>query len=116
LVFGLVLPKTLKPQRYERLTEKWAGLWIKNRSGEGVTIFTPVPRVAYYAKGSYVFINFKKSGIDDVKMLMDRKKAVYLVVQEKDAPFPFSETRPMVEVKRFAGKRLETIIIYQKIE
>jgi len=116
LVFGLVLPKTLKPQRYERLTEKWAGVWIKNQSGKGLTILTTVPRVAYYAEGRYEYVDFRKAGIEEIKRLMGEKEARYLVVQEKEASFLSPEARWMVEVVRLTGKELETIIVYQRVQ
>jgi hypothetical protein len=115
LVLGLVLPKTLKPQRHERLAEKWAGIWIKDRSGEGLTIFTTMPRVAYYAGGNYEYVPLGKTGIEEIKGRMEEKKADYLVIREEAASFLSPETQGMVEVKRLAGKGVETIIIYQKI-
>jgi hypothetical protein len=61
VLLAIVLPKTLKPQRYERLPEKWAGVWIANQCGKGMTLFTTVPRVAYYADGNYEYIDFNKN-------------------------------------------------------
>jgi 4-amino-4-deoxy-L-arabinose transferase-like glycosyltransferase len=115
LILVVVLPKTLKPQRYERLPEKWAGVWIKNQSGQGATIFTTVPRVAYYAEGSYEFVDFRKNGLEEIKRLIEEKKGVYLVIREKEASFLSSGDRWIVEVKRLGGKGLETIIVNQKI-
>ena len=115
LLLAIVLPKTLKSQRYERLPEKWAGIWIKNQSGQGATIFTTVPRVAYYAEGSYEFVDFRKNGLEEMKRLTEEKKGVYLVIREKEASFLSSGDRWIVEVKRLGGKGLETIIVYQKI-
>jgi asparagine N-glycosylation enzyme membrane subunit Stt3 len=116
LVLALVLPKTLKPQRYERLTEKWAGTWIKDRSGEKSPVFTTLPRVAYYAERDYEYVDLGKTGIAEIKGLMKEKGALYLVIQEKDVPFISTQARGMVEVKRLSGKGLERIIIYQRIQ
>lgn len=115
LFLAIVLPKTLKSQRYERLPEKWAGIWIRNQSGQGATIYTTVPRVAYYAEGSYQYVDFKKTRIEEIKRLMEEKKGFYLVIQEKEASFLSSEDQWIVEVKRLEGKGLKTIIVYQKI-
>jgi hypothetical protein len=115
LLLAIVLPKTLKPQRYERLSEKWAGIWIKNQSGQGTTIFTTAPRVAYYAEGGCEYIDFKKTEIEKMMRLMEEKKGVYLVIREKEVSFLSSGGRWIVEVKRLEGKGLETIIVYQKI-
>ncbi len=115
----LVLPKTLKPQRYERLSEKWAGTWIKNQAGEGMTIFTSVPRAAFYAEGSYEYVDLGKNTIDVVKASMARKKALYLVMRIKDFPNYQEEAklieRDFVEVIRFEQEGIEKIIIYKII-
>src|SRR4030067_987359 len=76
LLLAIVLPKTLKTQRYERLPEEWAGIRIKNQSRQGATIFTTVPRVAYYAEGSYEFVDFRKNGLEEIKRLTEGKKGV----------------------------------------
>ena len=81
LILAIVLPKTLKPQRYERLPEKWAGIWIKSQSGKGMIIFTTVPRVAYYADGNFEYIDFNKDKFDQIKASMAEKKALYLAIR-----------------------------------
>jgi hypothetical protein len=115
LVLALVLPKTLKPQRYQRLTEKWAGIWIKNQSGQGATVFTTVPRVAYYAEGSHVYVDFGKTTMEEIKKLMEQKKGSYLAIQERDVSFLSSGGQWLIEVQRLGGKGLETILVYRKI-
>jgi hypothetical protein len=120
LILAIVLPKTLKPQRYERLTEKWAGIWIKNQSGKGTMIFTTIPRVAYYADGDYEYINFKKDSVDKIKTSMIEKKSQYLVLKGRNV-----EDRPemaefvgkdFIEVKRFENKGMEKIIVYKRVQ
>jgi hypothetical protein len=117
LILVIVLPKTLKPQQYERLPEKWAGIWIKNQSGEGTTIFTTVPRVAYYAGGNFEYIDFNKDNIFQIKAPMAEKKDLYLVVREKEITnFPQNAEaikRDFVELSRFEGKGMEKIIVYK---
>jgi hypothetical protein len=120
LLLIIVLPKTLKPQRYERLTEKWAGIWIKNQSGKGMTIFTTVPRVAYYANGNYENIDFKKDQWDKVESSMVGKGALYLVIRERDLiDFPNesgSIKKNFIEVIRYENKGMEKIIVYKRIQ
>jgi 4-amino-4-deoxy-L-arabinose transferase-like glycosyltransferase len=120
LILAIVLPKTLKPQRYERLSEKWAGIWIKNQSGKGTTIFTTIPRVAYYADGNYEYIHLKNDNIDKVKASMVEKGAQYLVTEEKDIrDFPQegeSIEKNFIEVMRYKEKGLEKIIVYKKVQ
>ena len=118
LVLAIVLPKTLKPQRYERLSEKWAGIWIKNQSGKGMTIFTTVPRVAYYADGDYEYIDFKKDKWDKVEASMVGKGAPYLVIRQSDIiDFPDeagSIKKNFIEVIRYEEKGMEKIIVYKR--
>ena len=120
LILAVVLPKTLKPQRYERLPEKWAGTWIKNQSGKGVTIFTTVPRVAYYADGGYEYIDFDKDKWDNMKTSMAGKRAPYLVLREKEINnFPENAEaigKDFVELNRFGRKGMEEIIIYKWVK
>jgi hypothetical protein len=119
LALAVVLPKTLKPQRYERLPEKWAGIWIKNQYGKGMTIFTTVDRVAYYADGNYGHIDLKKDKLDNVKTLMAEKKALYLVIRGREIiEFPEvteSIKREFIEVNRFEGKGMEQVIVYKRV-
>jgi hypothetical protein len=117
LISAIVLPKTLKPQRYQRLPEKWAGLWIKSQSGREMTIFTTVLRVAYYADGSAQVVDFNKDEIDAVKTSMVEKKGVYLVIQATDlARFPKaagSIRQHFVEQVQYGGKGMEKVIVYK---
>ena len=120
LILVIILPKTLKPQRYERLTEKWAGIWIKNQSGRGTMIFTTIPRVAYYADGNCDYIDFKKDKFDKIKASMVEKGAPYLVIRQMDIiDFP-NETdsikKNFIEVIRYEEKGMEKIIIYKRLQ
>jgi len=118
-VLAVILPKTLKPQRYERLPEKWAGEWVKNQCGEGTTIFTSMPLTAFYADGDYAYIDLRKSTVDRIKASMIEKKALYLVMREKDFSDDQEEAklirRDFVEIIRFEQERMEKIIIYKII-
>jgi hypothetical protein len=119
LVLAIVLPKTLKPQRYERLSEKWAGTWIKNRYGEGITIFTTMPRVAYYADGKYERIDLEKDKFDEIKASMAEKGALYLAIRPREiVDFPERAEaikRNFIEVLRYEGKGMEEIVVYEKV-
>ena len=85
LLLAMMLPKTLKPQRYERLPEKWAGIWIKSQSGTGTPIFTTMPRVAYYADGVFELVDPAKDRLDHIHAAMVSKNATYFVIEGKDA-------------------------------
>jgi len=84
LALAITLPKTLKPQKYDRLTEKWAGIWIKSQIGKGRTILTTMPRVAYYADGVCEYLNFDKVTWDQIGAAMVKKKASFLVIREEE--------------------------------
>jgi hypothetical protein len=119
LILAIVLPKTLKPQRYERLPEKWAGIWIENQSGKGMTIFTTAPRIAFYADGEYEYTDFNKDKLDKVKASMVGKGAFYLAIRNGEV-LDFTENaeaikRDFVELARFEGKGMEKIIVYRMI-
>ena len=117
---AIVLPKTLKPQRYERLPEKWAGLWIQNQCGKGMTLFTSVPRVAYYADGNYEYFDFKKDKLDKIRESMAEKRALYLALREKEVIYSPENAeaikKDFVELARFTGKGMEKILIYKLVE
>lgn len=120
LMLAIVLPKTLKPQRYERMTEKWAGIWIKTQSGEGATIFTNIPRVAYYAGGKNIPIELESEGLDHIKASMAEKGAVYLVIGGKDeVKFPEKVEaikKSFIKSVRYERKGMEEIDVYKRIE
>jgi hypothetical protein len=120
MVLAIILPKTLKPQRYERLTEKKAGIWIKAQSGKGLTIFTTLPRVAFYAEGVCEYIDFNKDKIDKIKSLMTEKGVLYLTIREREH-YSFPEVKEILkkdftELSRFEGKGMEKIIIYKRVQ
>ncbi len=119
LMAGVILPKTLKPQRYDRISEKWAGTWIKNQPGEKKTIFTTLPRVAYYGEGDLVLIQSAKEAKDRIKDSPIRSDAVYVVVQEHETVSAEggegSWLQDLMEVKRFGGKRMETVVVYRSV-
>jgi hypothetical protein len=119
IMLAIVLPKTLRPQRYERLSEKWAGAWIKNQSGKGTTIYTSMPLTAFYADGNFEYIDLRKSAIEKIKASMAERKALYLVLREKDFSDYQEEAKLMqrdfVEMIRFEQEGIEKIIIYKII-
>jgi hypothetical protein len=116
LMAAMILPKTLKPQRYERLSEKWAGTWIKNQPGGKKTILTSLPRIAYYGEGNLVFITSetptKSQGGGACR------DEVYLAVREGETfslgDGPHEWKQGFTEAHRFGGKGVETIVVYRK--
>jgi hypothetical protein len=117
LILVPLLAKISKPQRIDRLPEKWAGLWMKDQYGDGMMIFTTVPLVAYYASGNCEYIDAKKNTLEKVKASMVEKKAFYLVIREKERVYFPKETleKSFVQINRFEGKGMEEVIIYQRV-
>ncbi len=118
LVLTIILPKTLKPQRYERLPEKWAGLWIKNQSGQGRPIMTTLPRVAYYADGRLEYVSFGKEEPDRIEALMAKEEILYCVIRGGEViGFPREvETieKHFEKVIHFVQKGMDEVIVYKK--
>jgi 4-amino-4-deoxy-L-arabinose transferase-like glycosyltransferase len=120
LILATVLPKTLKPQRYERLPEKWAGIWIKNQSGQRTTIFTGLPRVAFYADGNSASVDLKRDTIDQIRASMVEKDALYLVIEERETANSPEKNEAIKknfsEVIRYEHKGMEKIIVYKRVQ
>ena len=116
LALTIILPKTLKPQRYERLPEKWAGRWIKTQYGQGARIVTTVPRVAFYADGYYEYIDLGRVNADQIGNAIIGKRASFLVLRDSELDhFPQEVIKKdFIELNRFEGKGMKTVIIYKK--
>lgn len=116
LIFALVIPKTLKPQRYERIHEKWAGIWIKNNFGNGAQILTTLPRVAYYADGRLKLINLKLENLESTPLDLRSPKELFLVLRESEALSMKEELKKshFRELKRFENDGMERIVLYKK--
>jgi len=119
MIMAIVLPKTLKPQRYERLPEKWAGMWIKDQIGGGQILFTTIPRVAYYGDGEFEYINFDKDKIEKVIGSMKERNILYLIIREREAihnpEVAEMIKRGFIELGRFEGKRMDKVIVYKRV-
>jgi hypothetical protein len=91
-------------------------MWIKGQYGKGLTIFTTVHRVAYYADANLENIDLKINTIDEIKTSMIEKRALYLVIRgEEIILFPEEGIKKdFIELNRFEGKRMETIIVYKR--
>ncbi|MCX8118781.1 MAG: glycosyltransferase family 39 protein [Desulfobacterota bacterium] len=118
LITAILLPKTLKPQRYERLPEKWAGIWIKEHLGRGKTLFTTIPRVAYYAEGGFEFLDLDRIKIEQAIGWMKERNGFYLVLREREAqkdPSGWDALREgFVELGRFGEESMEKVIVYRR--
>jgi len=117
VVILTIFPKTLKPQRYDRLPEKWAGIWVKNQSERGATVFTSLHRLAFYSDRKCEYIDPWKIPVPEVKASMVKQEAVYLAIFEKnvsgDPEVVKSLEKDFDEVIRFGQRDMNKVIIYR---
>jgi hypothetical protein len=118
LMAFMILPKTLKTQRYDRVTEKWAGVWIEGQTGRDKVVFTTLPRVAYYAGGELILLQSPGGAKEKLAARPLNPDAVYLAFEAREVLRPQGEVgswdRDFTEVKRFSGKGMETVVVYRK--
>ncbi len=58
IIICLILPKTLKFHRTERIGAKEAGYWLKENTQDTPAVIMGItPRIAYYAGGKHVYMN-----------------------------------------------------------
>ena len=58
IIICLLLPKTLKYQRAERIGTKEAGYWLKENAQEVPSVIMGIsPRMAFYAGGKHIYMN-----------------------------------------------------------
>jgi len=111
----VLLPKTLKPQRRDKIWIRRAGTWIAQNAPPRSRVMSSDPRVAFYAGGVYVATPGKNllAGIEEMAV---ERKMDYLVLnvdsgQEGLADSLASESRPLRLVhKLIDGKEGKTLI------
>lgn len=80
-VVGVLLPKTLKFQGYDRRGIKEAGQWIGRNSGKPMpVVLSTVPRSAYYAGGRHVQVE----NIDNVLSDARENNADYILFTQRE--------------------------------
>lgn len=118
LILAIVLPKTLQPQRLDKIHRKEAGLWLREYSLTPPLILTGDPRVAYYAGGTYVLIPSEATP-EEIVEKGTKEKADYLIFEGKettvsDAFAPFERKGELKLVHRQPyGKKGKTIVVYK---
>jgi hypothetical protein len=81
IIISVLLPKTLKPQRSDKLGIKKAGQWIRENSHKPhPAILSVLARSAYYAGGKYVPLE----SIDNVLTMVRVKKVDYILMMQKE--------------------------------
>ena len=81
IVISILLPKTLKPQRFEKRGIREAGQWIRTNSHKpSPIILSNSSRNAYYAGGKHV----QMYGINDALGVAQASKADYIIIMQRD--------------------------------
>nr|MBC8551641.1 hypothetical protein [Candidatus Brocadiales bacterium] len=81
IVVSVLLPKTLKPQRFDKHGIKVVGQWIKTNSHKpSPVILSDSSRNAYYAGGKHV----QMYGINDALGEAQARKADYMIIMQRD--------------------------------
>ncbi len=97
IIIGVLLPKTLKPQRFDKLGIKKVGQWIKgNVHKPSPVILSSSARSVYYADGYHIQID-NMSGVLSVAI---RHKVDYLLITYKEYKFIEKELLRSVKDKR----------------
>ena len=82
LIVLFLLPKTLSPQRVEKIPLKEAGIWIKEHGPKDPVIMAhnDLRRIAFYANG--IFLEILRN--QDLVNYPEEKRVNFLVINEKD--------------------------------
>jgi len=81
IVISVLLPKTLKPQRFDKLGIKEVGQWIKENSNKPYpAILSVSARNAYYAKGRHI----QMGSINDALSVASTEKVDYIFISHRE--------------------------------
>jgi 4-amino-4-deoxy-L-arabinose transferase-like glycosyltransferase len=81
IVVSALLPKTLKPQRFDKLGIKKVGQWIKENSNKPYpAILSVSARNAYYAKGKHI----QMESINNALVMARERKVDYIFISHRE--------------------------------
>ncbi|MDY7030652.1 MAG: glycosyltransferase family 39 protein [Thermodesulfobacteriota bacterium] len=82
VIFTVVflLPKTLKPQRVEKIWIKETAQWLQSISSKKPKILSHDPRIDYYAGGSGLLRIYHGLSFEDIKSFIQKHEADYIVL------------------------------------
>ena len=81
IVISVILPKTLKPQRFDKLGIKKMGQWVKGNSHKSSPlILSASTRNAYYAGGKHV----QMTSLNDIPTAFRAKSVDYILITHKE--------------------------------
>jgi hypothetical protein len=85
IIISVLLPKTLKPQRSDKLGIKKAGQWIKENSHKPhPAILSVLARSAYYAGGKHVHLGSINSALGRINNALRAKNVDYILMTRKE--------------------------------
>jgi hypothetical protein len=98
IIVSVLLPKTLKPQRFDKLGIKEVGQWIRENSNKpSPAILSVSARNAYYAGGTHVQME-SNNAISEVRA----KKVDYVLITHREYRVIEKELLQSVEDKKIA--------------
>ena len=119
IVISVLLPKTLKPQRFDKLGIKKMGQWVKGNSHKSSPlILSASARNAYYAGGKHV----QMGNINDTLTVSRATKADYILITyrehkaiEKELQQSIKDKKVKLSYKYPEGKSLNrrSILLYK---
>jgi 4-amino-4-deoxy-L-arabinose transferase-like glycosyltransferase len=81
IVVSVLLPKTLKPQRFDKYGIKVVGQWIRTNSHKpSPVVLSDSSRNAYYAEGKHI----QMYGINDALGVAQARKVDYMLIMQRD--------------------------------
>lgn len=120
LTLVILLPKTLKPQRHDKVWMKKAGIWIAKNSPPDPRIMSNDPRVAYYAGGVNIAIPHGKTfqgienlageeGVDFIVLDTDR-------IGKSEPDLLLEGSKGLALVHQFAGRSGRKTLIWRVLD
>ncbi len=120
LTLVILLPKTLRPQRSDKIWMKRAGIWIAKSSLPEPKIMSDDPRVAHYAGGVNIAIPHGKT-LQEIESLAREEGVEFVVLHGeqfgKRGPDSLQEgSKTLSLVQEFAGKGGRNTLIYRVLD
>lgn len=103
IVVGVLLPKTLKPQRVDKLGIKQVGQWIRENSNKPFpAIFSSSLRNAYYAGGRHIHM----TTVGDTLSIAMAEKADYILIT-------YQEYKAIEEKLQQSIRNRQIVLVYE---
>lgn len=77
----VILPKTLKPRRLNKLPRKEAGIWLKEHGNAHPLIMSTMPRAAFYARGRH--LRMPEGACQEIIDYAKLNEVDYLIIDEE---------------------------------